>query len=397
MPAVGILIGLVTLVILARGQAAPPATRPDPGQATWVLRQFEQAIADGDPAAAARLAPDSDARAGEQVAAIARNAQALRDQGSEVRDLTLRYLRTSAVAADGSWTAAVTATWRFAGFDPVSARAVITVRFRPEPDRLAVQGIVAGPGTPVWLAGPVAVRQTRHSLVLVAGTDQATADRYARRADAAGQVVTRVLPRWRPRIVVEVPASSQQLEQVLAGAPGSYASIAAVSASVGDPGAVEAPVHVFVNPDLFDRLPDRGAQVVLSHEATHLAVGATRSSLPLWLVEGFADYVALRDVELPLSRSAGELLDQVRQAGPPDSLPTDADFATQGQALTVAYQAAWLACRVLVEQRDEQALVRLYRQADRAGSLDQALRVGFAEDQAGLTARWQTRLTQWAR
>ena len=37
----------------------------------------------------------------------------------------------------------------------------------------------------------------------------------------------------------------------------------------------------------------------MSHEAVHVATEAARSTMPLWLLEGFADYVALRDVDLP--------------------------------------------------------------------------------------------------
>ena len=35
-----------------------------------------------------------------------------------------------------------------------------------------------------------------------------------------------------------------------------------------------SPVHVFVNPDVFDHLRATGAEVVMSHEATHVATGA---------------------------------------------------------------------------------------------------------------------------
>ena len=38
----------------------------------------------------------------------------------------------------------------------------------------------------------------------------------------------------------------------------------------------------------------------MSHEATHVATDAALSTMPLWLLEGFADYVALRDVDLPI-------------------------------------------------------------------------------------------------
>ena len=64
-------------------------------------------------------------------------------------------------------------------------------------------------------------------------------------------------------------------------------------------GSEDAPVHVFVNPDVTRGLKGAGAQVVMSHEITHVATDAATSPVDPWLLEGFADYVALRDVPLP--------------------------------------------------------------------------------------------------
>ena len=61
-------------------------------------------------------------------------------------------------------------------------------------------------------------------------------------------------------------------------------------------------------------------------EATHVALSAAVSDLPLWLVEGFADYVALRDVEVPVRRSAAELTAWVRRHGALTRLPGAGGF-----------------------------------------------------------------------
>src|SRR3546814_6597486 len=79
--------------------------------------------------------------------------------------------------------------------------------------------------------------------------------------------------------------------------PGDYANIAAVTTTVDGSLSPSAPVHVFVNPQMWAGLKPQGAQVVMSHEAVHVVTGAAiTSGVPLWLLEGFADYVALRDV-----------------------------------------------------------------------------------------------------
>ena len=100
--------------------------------------------------------------------------------------------------------------------------------------------------------------------------------------------------------------------------------------------------------------------MVMSHEATHVATDAATTSMPLWLVEGFADYVALRDVDLPLSVSAAQVAAQVRLHGAPAELPADAEFDTGGTHLGASYEAAWLACRTLAELGSEDELVAFY-------------------------------------
>ena len=64
------------------------------------------------------------------------------------------------------------------------------------------------------------------------------------------------------------------LDAALGAEPGQYAAIAAVTSGVGDDLDPGVPVHVLVNPDVFGDLDGQGAQVVMSHEATHVATEA---------------------------------------------------------------------------------------------------------------------------
>ena len=80
----------------------------------------------------------------------------------------------------------------------------------------------------------------------------------------------------------------------------------------------DAPVRVFVNPTVFGRLKARGAQVVMSHETTHVATGATFTSMPTWLLEGFADFVALDHAGVPVDLAAGQILARIRKQGVPN-------------------------------------------------------------------------------
>ncbi len=386
------------------------ATRPDPyvaprpersgprvdsGAATAALDELATAVASGSTSVAAELAAD-EAASTAQLVALATNADLLR-----VEDFTLRYVdEASGISPDGSWSAAVDATWAFGGFDQAPSRTEVLVTFRLDPDHPGQARIVSIGGgdrrSPVWMQGPVTVRRTPRTLVLVAGAPTQL-DGYQRVAEAAIPYVTRVFTSWRPRLVVEVPADRAGLESALDVEPGVYSAIAAVTASPDGLLAADAPLHVFVNPDVFDRNSLQGDRVVMSHEATHVATRAPESMGPKWLVEGFADYVALRDINLPTSRTAAQIIREVRRQGVPPALPDEEDFSGAEAHLGAAYEASWLVTVVLAERGGEAALVRFYEAADGGGSLAGPLRDGFDWTEQQLVTAWQQRLDELAR
>ncbi|MEO5662952.1 MAG: hypothetical protein ABIR39_06675, partial [Nocardioides sp.] len=204
-------------------------------------------------------------------------------------------------------------------------------------------------------------------------------------------VVRRVLPQWRPSVVVEVPSSAAELDEVLDVAAGTYAGIAAVTAAADGARRPGAPVRVFVNPEVTGRLRGAGAQVVISHELVHVATDATSAVLDPWLLEGFADYVALRDVELPLSITAARASAIVRHGGVPGRLPGAAEFDTTATDLEATYELAWLACVEVADQVGESGLVRVYNEASDGATTAEALAsVGLTLDD--VVRGWQRRL-----
>ncbi|MEO6511356.1 MAG: hypothetical protein ABIO16_10225 [Nocardioides sp.] len=398
----GAVLGLATWWLLRDSSyvAHPPgpeAPQAQPAGAAVALQSLVEAFDDGDARAAAALAPADDAKTADLLAAVARNVGAL-----GIRPL-MRYVDESGgVAANGRWAAAVSLTWRYvddSGTDP--GQAEITVDFVPADAGSGGAVAVAGLGAedsgrlPVWLSGPVVVRPAPGVLVVVAGQGaigRAEAVRYVRLSETALRVVHRVLPAWHSRLVVEVPASGAGVDRAIGADPGHSRGIAAVTAPVDGSTTGDAPVHVFVNPDVFDTLRPTGAQVVLSHEAVHVATDAARSVMPTWLLEGFADYVALRDVDIPVSTSAGQIIRQVRQSGVPDALPGPAEFDTSTTHLGATYESAWLACVVLAERGGEAALVGLYDDVDAGRDLGSVLDRRFELTEAALTHLWQRRL-----
>ena len=218
-----------------------------------------------------------------------------------------------------------------------------------------------------------------------------------------------MLPGWGGHLVVEVPATEQRLESALHADAGQYAGIAAVTTSVDGScrpvrrhrgchhlvdgsSSRRSPVHVFVNPQTFLPLKPDGAQVVLTHEATHVATSAATSTSPTWLVEGFADYVALRAQRIPLRTAAARVIALDRTSGVPAHLPGDDDFATGAPHLEARYESAWLACRLLADTAGPGALVAFYRAVDGGQPVGPALQTHVGFGLRGLTERWRTLL-----
>ncbi len=362
-----------------------------PALAASALHALEHAVESGDGSALEALAPDEVSRT--LLADVVANSRDL-----HVEDFSMRYVdEVGAVAADGSWQAAVALTWRFDGFDDAPAATEVVVGFAPVADAVGISsfgGVTGSRRSPVWLGQRVHVVRGTGVLVLAAGSRR-VARTYADRLRAAYPTVRAVLPAWQPSVVVEVPASAAALDAALGSAPGAYDAVAAVTTTVDGSQDEQAPVHVFVNPDVSGRLRSQGAQIVMTHEVVHVATDAALSPMPLWLLEGFADYVALRTVRLPLSVTAARITSQVRRDGPPDRLPGAEEFDPSAEGLEAVYESAWLACLVLAEQIGQDGLEKVYRSAGAGTPAEDALR-GAGISQQRLVRLWRERLQDLA-
>jgi hypothetical protein len=118
--------------------------------------------------------------------------------------------------------------------------------------------------------------------------------------------------------------------------------------------------------------------------------------MPTWLLEGFADYVALDHVDLPVSVAASQILARVRAYGPPARLPGQQEFDPRSKVLGASYESAWLACRLIGETYGEARLIAFYRAADRAGSTDAAFGRVLGTDQPSFTRAWRDYLRRLA-
>lgn len=322
-----------------------------------------------------------------------------------LRDLGISSLDSRYVAADvgvslaerqrlggDAWKADVEVSYALDGYDSSPARMTVSYTFVRRGDRVLIVDVQAATGerAPVWILGPLSVRTSGRTLVAAASA--AEARRVSQHLRQAVTDVQAVLPSWRGTLVAYVPETAAQLKSVLATAPGSYDDIAAVTTTVDGSDQQGAPVVVVVNASVFDRLGPIGSHVVISHESTHAATGAAVVGMPLWVAEGFADYVGVGAVDVPISVSARVVTRDVRRAGAPRALPSNDDFSAGQGDLELAYERAWLANRLIAAEHGERSLVRFYRSvvarpADLAGAFDH---LGTTEE--AFTADWRRSL-----
>lgn len=289
----------------------------------------------------------------------------------------------------GWWAPRVTLSYRLAPWDPkptVEAQHLTFVsrngRWFLAADDDFADRTVRG----LWDFGPVVSVASRSALVLGHPSSRALLRTVADAIDDAVPRVTSVWGRsWSQRVVVLVPATKSELERVVGGG-GDVSRIAAFATATA-PGVGE---RIVINPATFRRLSGVGRRVVLTHETTHVATRtATGPSMPLWLVEGFADYVGYVGVSLPYRVAAQELRDEVRRGQIPTSLPDAADFGGDKPRLASTYEQAWLAAVLLAEQHGPAGLVRFYRRVGSGSTADASLRDLFGTSEAEFTRDWR--------
>jgi ketosteroid isomerase-like protein len=249
----------------------------------------------------------------------------------------------------------------------------------------------------LWDQGPVRAVHGRHSLVLGVGQSREVLERFAGLADRAVPAVSDAWrTEWSRHVVVLVPGSLEGMAGLLGSPASSYRGIAAVT--TGETGAREtAPAdRIVVNPDAYGALGSVGRQVVLTHETTHVATRAhTTPATPLWLSEGYADWVGYRGTGRTPQQAAPELAAAVTEGRLPTGLPEDGDFGFDGDAnaLALAYESGWTACRMIAGRWGEERLGAFYRavggHGKRAGAVEDALRQVLGTTPEDFTAEWR--------
>ncbi len=384
------------------GGEVPPSARPAPGSGSGserndavegLLSRLQAGLTDGRRREVLALAASGNEEAATSLGTIYDNAHAL-----GLTDLSLHLVDGNLPRAGaGIWAADVQVSWRIPGYDANPSRMQVPFAFartRAGARVVSVGGHLDDSAVPLWLATDLVVTRSRRALVMVAGGGGGRS--YSLLADRATADVGRVLIDWRGKLVVEVPGSQEELERVIGAEDNTYQAIAAITSTAGGSLEPSSPAHILVNPTVFGRLGRDGAQIVMSHEATHVATAAATSTMPMWLLEGFADYVAFASVNLPVSVTAGQIMAEVRRSGPPARLPGPKEFDPTNEALGSTYEAAWLACRFLAKRYGEPALSDFYVAVDRGTTVQTAFERLLGTSRREFTSQWQAYLRRLA-
>lgn len=377
---------------------------------TVLLRQRAEAVLSGDEVAfMASVDPKAPARFHERQHALFRNLTRV-----PLAEWSYRFdpaatvphppPQTLPVPPDELWAPRVTLNYVLAGVDTVPTTRSMGYLFARRGDTwyLSSDTALQAQGRSTWRGpwdyGPVQVARTRTGLVLGHDENRELVDRVARMLDSSVAAVSEIWSSpWSRRVGVVVPASRAELRS-LVGASFAVDGIAAVAvANEVDTatGRVEGP-RIVLNTRTATALSDSALRVVIKHEITHIAARAdTVDGAPMWMLEGFADYVGYRGSGIPPEHIAPDLARMLRNEGSPTELPSEADFRASGSRLDLAYQQSWSVVRFLVHEVGERRVVELYHRI--AGSwstaaVDEALRDLTGMTRSELVEPWARHL-----
>ena len=304
------------------------------------------------------------------------------------------------------WDVKASLSYELRGFDASPRRFDLDLTFKADPahpeDAVLTASAPAGRPQP-WDLDGLVVRRTPNALVLAVGS-AARVDEIVRRTATARARVAAVWGESQPAVWV-APATDADAARLLGRSATDLDGVAAATEGPLTPGEHAGADRIVLVPGAWTGLRPAGRDVVLTHELTHATVrAATTQAVPLWLAEGFADYVAYRRVDLPEATIVAPALDQVRDHGVPRTLPADADFDPGAGRLQTAYGLALLAVRTIADEYGTAALVRLYKAAAggipvptaHVGNRDAALRLALEQTlhtrESTVVRAWQSRI-----
>jgi hypothetical protein len=254
--------------------------------------------------------------------------------------------------------------YRFKGQDasPVLARHSYTFVLTRSVWRIADDRIRRGrDDVEIWDGGPVRTVHSARTLIVHHPGQEALAGRLLRVADRAyAQVGAAWSGRWERKAVILVPKDQREAERLVGARD--LSRVAAVASSSVESGASERVLgnRIVVNTDNVVRYNPLNLQVLITHEMTHVATRTLGDGVPLLLVEGFADWAALKPLGYPFAVTRPNLARRVHEGRFDGTLPRDDEF--RGNDAAVAYDEGSAFCLWVADTYGTGKLQALYRE-----------------------------------
>jgi hypothetical protein len=386
----------------AAGRRPPATAAPDPRvEVPRLLARRAQAVLHGDRAAFLATVDRRQTRYYRSQAVLFARMRTVPFSAVAYRLTDRRDWATATIrrryAPDRVYLPHVQARYRFKGQDasPVLGRLYYTFVLTGSGWRVGGQGDARPTwrdDVEIWDGGPVRTLRTAHTLVVYHPGSERLAGRLLEAAERAyGEVAATWPDRWERKVVILAPRDQEEAERLVHARD--LSKVAALAASSVESGPVERVLgnRIVVNSTVLADYDTLNLQTVVTHEMTHVATRALGNGIPLFLVEGFADYTALRPLRFPLRLTRPTLAERVGAGRFDGRLPSTREL--RGPDGVLAYEEASSFCLWVVETSGADRLRALYRAF--AGStppdtaeLDRGFRRVLGVSRRTAEARW---------
>ena len=233
---------------------------------------------------------------------------------------------------------------RLDGFDPrpVAASHVLELEqgergWRVLRDRFAPSQVVAAP----WTLTGARVRTGDGVILVLDRRSEDQGDRLLRLAQEAREATSAYVPFPRGQGVVVLAPSTIDTLRDDGFRPEEIERLGGIAREVDDRDGDPVASRVVLVPEML-RQTDDVLLNLIRHEFAHVAIGQRDRRMPLWIVEGLAEWVSWRgDTTFEIATSAV----RAAEGGGVGAMPSDIDFRSEGAG--TAYGIAWFAMRWL--------------------------------------------------